>query len=66
LTNSEVRTDIINPEKYGFDVYPIITSDLKFEDFNEPFLYVVNSDFNVRYLYAPELFEDYRQYYSLN
>lgn len=63
LTNSKVRTDIINPEKYGFEVYPITTSNLKLEQFNEPFLFVMNSNFEIKYLYAPELFDEYRQYY---
>ena len=63
LTNSKVRDDIINPEKYGFEVYPITSSNLELEQFNEPFLFVVNADFEINYLYAPELFDEYRQYY---
>lgn len=63
LTNSEVRSDVINPEKYGFEVFPITTSKLKLEEFNEPFLFVLNADFEIKYIYAPELFDEYRQYY---
>lgn len=63
LTTLDLETNLIDLKKEGFEVLPIDTLGLKFEEFNQPFLFVLDESLGVHFLYAPELFDNFRNEY---
>lgn len=63
FTTSEYRTDLISPEVYGFDIYPIDSLALEVNDLNQPLLFVLNSKWQINSMFLPDLFDSFRGYY---
>ena len=63
FTTWEVRSELINPEGYGFNVYPIESMGLKINEMNQPFLFVLNSKWEVGSILLPDIYDQHRGYY---